>query len=64
MFCCPSPHIRRLRDRAALAHAQEAVFGVAAAAPLLVFTGIHNAWDAVTYHVFFNRGRKVNERPR
>ena len=32
-------------------HAYEALFGVAAAALLLLFSGIHNAWDAVTYHV-------------
>lgn len=31
---------------------REALFGAAAAALLLLFTGIHNAWDAVTYHVF------------
>jgi hypothetical protein len=37
---------------AALAHAREALFGVAAAALLLLFVGIHNAWDAVTYHIF------------
>jgi hypothetical protein len=30
----------------------EALFGVGAAALLLLFVGIHNAWDAVTYHVF------------
>jgi hypothetical protein len=30
----------------------EALFAVAAAALLLLFIGIHNAWDAVTYHVF------------
>jgi len=29
-----------------------ALFGVAAAALLLLFVGIHNAWDAVTYHLF------------
>ena len=29
-----------------------ALFGVGAAALLLLFGGIHNAWDAVTYHVF------------
>ncbi|HLK49979.1 MAG TPA: hypothetical protein VKT49_17670 [Bryobacteraceae bacterium] len=28
------------------------LFGVAAATLLLLFSGIHNAWDAVTYHVF------------
>jgi hypothetical protein len=30
----------------------EALFGVGVAALLLLFVGIHNAWDAVTYHVF------------
>jgi hypothetical protein len=29
-----------------------ALFAVAGAALLLLFTGIHNAWDAVTWHVF------------
>ena len=32
-----------------------AMFGVAAAALLLLFVGIHNAWDAATYHVFVKR---------
>jgi hypothetical protein len=32
-----------------------ALFVVAAAALLLLFIGIHNAWDAVTYHVFVRR---------
>ena len=49
---------------AALGHAHEAMFGVAAAALLLLFIGIHNAWDAITYHVFVKRGREANERPR
>jgi hypothetical protein len=30
----------------------DALFGVAAASLLLLFIGIHNAWDAVTYHFF------------
>jgi hypothetical protein len=30
---------------------------VAGAALLLLFTGIHNAWDAVTYHIFVKRSR-------
>jgi len=30
---------------------EPALYGVAAAAVLLLFIGIHNAWDAVTYHV-------------
>jgi hypothetical protein len=33
-------------------HTREALFGVGAAALLLLFIGIHNAWDAVAYHVF------------
>jgi hypothetical protein len=37
---------------AARAYAREALFGVGAAVLLLLFIGIHNAWDAVTYHVF------------
>ena len=32
-----------------------ALFGVGAAALLLLFTGIHNAWDSVSYHVFVKR---------
>jgi len=34
------------------AHARLALFGVAAASLLLLFTGIHNAWDAVAFQVF------------
>ena len=37
---------------AARAHTYGALFSVAATALLLLFIGIHNAWDAVTYHVF------------
>jgi hypothetical protein len=32
--------------------ANAALFGVAAVALVLLFTGIHNAWDNVTYLVF------------
>src|SRR6266508_6583251 len=39
---------------AALFHTREALFGVGAAALLLLFIGIHNAWDSVAYHVFVN----------
>ena len=39
----------------ARAHPTECLFGVATAAPLLLFIGIHNAWDAATYHVFVNK---------
>src|SRR5262245_23967255 len=41
---------------------REALFGVGASALLLLFTGIHNAWDAVTYHVFVKN--RSNERHR
>ncbi len=37
------------------AHARPALFIVGAATLLLLFVGIHNAWDAVTYHVFTSR---------
>jgi len=37
---------------AASSHEREALFGVAAAVLLLLFCGIHNAWDAVAYQVF------------
>jgi len=44
---------------AASSHTREALFGVGAAALLLLFIGIHNAWDAVIYHVFVNK-REIN----
>ena len=31
---------------------REALFGIGTASLLLLFTGIHNAWDTVAYHVF------------
>ena len=31
-----------------------AMFAVAAASLVLLFVGIHNAWDAVTYHLYVN----------
>ena len=37
---------------AASSHVREALFGVGGAAVALLFIGIHNAWDAVSYHVF------------
>jgi hypothetical protein len=33
----------------------DAMLGAGAVALLLLFTGIHNAWDAVTYHIFSSR---------
>jgi hypothetical protein len=39
-------------------HLREALFGVGGAVLLLLFIGIHNAWDAVTYHVFVKNHRQ------
>ena len=36
-------------------HLRAALFTVAGAAGLLLFIGIRNAWDTVTYHVFVSR---------
>jgi hypothetical protein len=48
---------------AALSHGREALFGIGAATLLLLFIGIHNAWDAVVYHVYFSkRGSEDDER--
>jgi hypothetical protein len=37
------------------AHFREGLFIVAGAVLLLLFAGIHNAWDAVAYHVLVSR---------
>src|SRR5262245_20569645 len=42
----------------AASHAHDALLGVAAATLLLLFIGIHNAWDAIAYHVFVNMRRE------
>jgi len=39
----------------AWSHVHQALFVVAGAALLLLFIGIHNAWDTVMYHVFVRR---------
>jgi hypothetical protein len=44
--------------RLSVVHAANAMFGVAAAALLLLFVGIHNAWDAVTYHIFVGKDER------
>ncbi|HJQ26294.1 MAG TPA: hypothetical protein VKA60_20440 [Blastocatellia bacterium] len=41
---------------AARANARPALFVVGAATLLLLFVGIHNAWDAATYHIFHKSG--------
>jgi hypothetical protein len=40
---------------AAFFHPRPTLFVVGAAALLLLFVGIHNAWDLVAYHVFVKR---------
>src|SRR5262245_54627610 len=47
-------------------HARAALFVVAASALVLLFVGIHNAWDAITYNVFFaqKEDRAEGERER
>jgi hypothetical protein len=39
-------------------HTHTAFFSVGAATLLLLFVGIHNAWDAATYHVFVQPGQR------
>ena len=36
-------------------HARPALFVVGASTLLLLFVGIHNAWDAVVYHIFVKK---------
>jgi hypothetical protein len=43
-------------------HAATSLFGVGATAVLLLFVGIHNAWDAVTYIAL--KGDRRSEGPR
>ena len=47
---------------AAPSHTRKALFGVGAAALLLLFTGIHNSWDSVSYHVLVTRPKAIAER--
>jgi hypothetical protein len=49
---------------AARSHVGVALFGVGAAALLLLFTGIHNAWDAATYHIFVRKPGQPESGPR
>jgi hypothetical protein len=56
--------ILALSPFAAPSHTRESLFGVGAAALLLLFTGIHNAWDGVAYHVFVSRRDANTERRR
>jgi hypothetical protein len=44
--------------RPACFHPRTALLLVGGAALHLLFFGIHNAWDTVTYHVFVKRGEQ------
>jgi len=44
----------------AVSHARDALLGVAGAALLLLFIGIHNAWDSIA-HLVFVQMRKGKE---
>lgn len=44
-------------------HLRGALFTVAGTAMLLLFVGIHNAWDAVTYHVLVVRPKEQKTTP-
>ena len=40
-------------------HFDLALFGIGGATLLLLFIGIHNAWDAVAYHVYVQRTKQT-----
>jgi hypothetical protein len=42
----------------ARSNTREVLFAIGGAGLLLLFASIHNAWDAVAYHVFVNRSTK------
>jgi hypothetical protein len=50
-----------LSASAAVSQSHEACFGIGAAALLLLFIGIHNAWDGVVYHMFAKKNEKSDE---
>jgi hypothetical protein len=47
----------------AYSHPRPALFAVGAVALLLLFVGIHNAWDTITYHVFVRRHEHAEAGP-
>jgi len=46
---------------AATSHIEASLFGVATASMMLLFIGIHNAWDTVTYLVFLRREHRQHD---
>ena len=51
-----------LSSFSAPSHAREALFGVGAAVLLLLFIGIHNAWDSVSYYVLVKMVQHAQQR--
>jgi hypothetical protein len=47
----------------AQAHEREAAFAVGAAIVLILFAGIHNSWDSISYQVFVVRNRPGEGEP-
>jgi hypothetical protein len=45
----------------ALSHTTASLFGVAVAGAILLFSGIHNAWDAVSFHIFVTREKTPSD---
>jgi hypothetical protein len=43
---------------AVTSHEREAAFAVGAATVLMLFAGIHNSWDSISYHVFVIRDKE------
>jgi hypothetical protein len=42
----------------AVSYENDALFALGAAVLVLLFSGIHNAWDSIAYHVFVKRAKK------
>jgi hypothetical protein len=49
---------------AASSYPSQALFAVGAATLLLLFIGIHNAWDAIAWHVFVRLGKERSNEQR
>jgi len=56
--------ILTLSSFVAPSYTRKALFGVGTSALLLLFSGIHNAWDAVTHHVFTEKKESRKDEPR
>jgi hypothetical protein len=64
LLCFTAYVLLALSSFVAFFYPGEALFGVGAAVLLLLFIGIHNTWDSVTYHLFVNRPNTKIEKNR